>query len=145
MTMGDWLVDKGLDAPRAARPRQPSLNALRRRQGQHFRAAPFGPPHTSMLLGMQQRLGAGKQARTRARPVLCQARCAKVSHHFCGELFQVKDLPYTYSQPQEGVCPAEDDCSVNHQLMLTSRAAAGTRLQTDRRSWLCVLLRAGPP
>ena len=47
MTMGDWLVDKGLDAPRAARPKAPSLNALRRRQGQQFRSAPFGPPHTS--------------------------------------------------------------------------------------------------
>ena len=47
MTMGDWLVDKGLDAPRAARPKAPSLNALRRRQGQQFRSAPFGPPHAS--------------------------------------------------------------------------------------------------
>lgn len=47
MTMGDWLVDKGLDAPRAARPKAPSLNALRRRQGQQYRTVPFGPPHTS--------------------------------------------------------------------------------------------------
>jgi hypothetical protein len=45
--MGDWLVDKGLDAPRAARPKAPSLNALRRRQGQQYRSVPFGPPHTS--------------------------------------------------------------------------------------------------
>ena len=61
-TMGDWLVDKGLDAPRAARPKQPSLNALRRRQGQSFGRAPFGPPHASALLGaMQARMGAGKQ------------------------------------------------------------------------------------
>jgi hypothetical protein len=50
--MGDWLVDKGLDAPRAARPKAPpSMNALHRRQGQ-FRAAPFGPPHASASRAM---------------------------------------------------------------------------------------------
>ena len=65
MTMGDWLVDKGLDAPRAPRPKQAaalSLNALRRRQGQSFRCAPFGPPHVSSMAGVA-RLGNGKQVR----------------------------------------------------------------------------------
>ncbi|KAK9827616.1 hypothetical protein WJX81_006673 [Elliptochloris bilobata] len=37
-TIGDWLIDAGLDTPKAARPKAPSLNALRRRQGTHMRA-----------------------------------------------------------------------------------------------------------
>lgn len=37
-TIGDWLIDAGLDTPKAARPKAPSLNALRRRQGAHMRA-----------------------------------------------------------------------------------------------------------
>lgn len=65
--MGDWLVDKGLDAPRAARPKAPSLNALRRRQGQQYRSAPFGPPHASASRAM------GKQARPLPPPAILPA------------------------------------------------------------------------
>lgn len=62
MTMGDWLVDKGLDAPRAPRLKTPSMNALRRAQGGHPpRGAPFGPPHASML--GSARAGMGRQVR----------------------------------------------------------------------------------
>ncbi len=70
--MGDWLVDKGLDAPRAARPKAPSLNALRRRQGQQYRSAPFGPPHASASRAM------GKQARPLACP-LCACNLTRPS------------------------------------------------------------------
>lgn len=42
MTMGDWLVQMGLDQPRADRPKAsaaPSMNAVRRRQSAMLRAA----------------------------------------------------------------------------------------------------------
>ena len=32
-TMGDWLVEAGIDEAKAARPRAPTLDAVRRRQG----------------------------------------------------------------------------------------------------------------
>ena len=42
MTMGDWLVQQGLDQPKGDRPKNPaapSMNAVRRRQSAMLRAA----------------------------------------------------------------------------------------------------------
>jgi len=42
--VGDWLIDAGLDTPKAPRSKAPSLNALRRRQGTLMRASDGGRP-----------------------------------------------------------------------------------------------------
>jgi len=41
--VGDWLIDAGLDTPKAPRSKAPSLNALRRRQGTLMRASDGRP------------------------------------------------------------------------------------------------------
>lgn len=42
--MGDWLVDKGLEQPRAPRVKADSLDAVRKRHAMNFRASlPGGP------------------------------------------------------------------------------------------------------
>ncbi|KAK9863053.1 hypothetical protein WJX84_000545 [Apatococcus fuscideae] len=49
-TMGDWLVEAGIDEAKAARPRAPTLDAVRRRQG--------AAKHKSSLLGSDRAPGA---------------------------------------------------------------------------------------
>ncbi len=56
MTMGDWLVEKGLDAPRSNKPKAASsLTLLRQRQVQQARAG-----HTAMQ-GRPQQQHIGRQ------------------------------------------------------------------------------------
>lgn len=53
MTMGDWLVEKGLDAPRTSKPKAASsLAALRQRQVAQARAG-----HASVAGRPQQHVG----------------------------------------------------------------------------------------
>ena len=53
MTMGDWLVEKGLDAPRTNKPKAASsLTLLRQRQVQQARAG-----HAAMQGAPQQHIG----------------------------------------------------------------------------------------
>lgn len=53
MTMGDWLVEKGLDAPRTNKPKAASsLTVLRQRQVQQARAG-----HAAMQGQPQQHVG----------------------------------------------------------------------------------------
>ena len=53
VTMGDWLVEQGVDQPKAERPKAPSLDAVRRQQSVLQRAAAAAAAPTPGAPGRQ--------------------------------------------------------------------------------------------